>query len=153
MDETTIKFKYLWRAVFKNKVITQHPQDIYSKHDPKAEYNPSSFRDFQDYFDEHKDELVKFELISPDNTYTVTLDDPEYPKILCEKRSRWGSITYTLLHKEKRPLKNIRIIYLRKMEVKMFNGVIGTPRVEGYILGYQGIDKNGANRKKTISVV
>ena len=47
------KFKYLWRAVFQKKTITQHPEDKYSRHNPDAEWNPSSFRDFQNYFDNH----------------------------------------------------------------------------------------------------
>ena len=43
-------FAYLWRAEFSNgKKITQDPEDLYSKHNSKAEYNPSSFRDFLDY--------------------------------------------------------------------------------------------------------
>lgn len=146
-------FLYLWKATFENKVIAQHPKDLYSKHDPKAEWNPSSFRDFLDYFEAHPDELVKFELISPENTFTVSLSDPERPKILCERRGRWGSITNTLLHKEKRPLSDIRMIYYRKMETRIENGVVGKPRVLGYCLGYQGLDKNGANRQKVITVI
>ena len=47
--------KYKWIANFKKKAIIQPDDDRYSKYDPEAEWNPSSFRDFQDYFDEHKD--------------------------------------------------------------------------------------------------
>jgi hypothetical protein len=43
-------FKYLWGARFANgHIITQHPKDLYSKHNPESAYNPSSFRDFLDY--------------------------------------------------------------------------------------------------------
>lgn len=146
-------FKYLWKATFEKKIIPQHPQDLYSKHDPKAEHNPSSFRDFLDYFNSHAEELVKFELISRENTFEVSLSDPERPKILCERRGRWGSITNTLLHKEKRPLRNVRIIYYRNMEATITNGKIGKPRVVGYVLGYQGLDENGNNRQKVITVI
>ena len=153
MNEPTIKFDYLWRATFKKKVIVQHPQDLYSKHDPKAEHNPSSFRDFQDYFENHSEELVKFELISRENTFEVNLSDPTKPKISCERRGRWGSSTNTLLHKEKRPLRDVRIIYYRNMEATIVNGKIGSPRVMGYVLGYQGRDGNGNNRQKVITVI
>lgn len=146
-------FLYLWKATFENKVIAQHPKDLYSKHDPDAEHNPSSFRDFQDYFDGHSEELVKFELISRENTFEVDLSEPSKPKISCERRGRWGSVSNTLLHKEKRPLSNIRIIYYRNMETTIVNGKVGKPRVLSYVLGYQGLDKNGNNRQKTITVI
>ena len=48
-------FKFLWKATFKGKVICQHPDDKYSKFDPEASYNPSSFRDFLDYFEKIND--------------------------------------------------------------------------------------------------
>ena len=43
--------KYKWVARFKKKTISQPSDDRYSKYDPKSEYNPSSFRDFLDYFE------------------------------------------------------------------------------------------------------
>lgn len=153
MNEPTIKFDYIWKATFKGKVIAQHPNDLYSKHDPSAEWNPSSFRDFQDYFQDHADELEKFELISRENTFTVDLSTPDKPKIYCDRRGRWGSSTNTLLHKEKRPLHDLRMIYYRKMEVTVRNGRSSLPRVLSYTLGYQGLDENGNNRQKTVTVI
>ena len=147
------KFKYLWRAVFQKKTITQHPEDKYSRHNPDAEWNPSSFRDFQDYFDGHSEELVRFELVSKDTTYTVDLSRPWCPIIYVDERGRWGSEKHTLIHREKRPLRDVRIIYYRNMETTIVDGVFGEPRVLGYVLGYQGIDKNGNSRKKMITVI
>ena len=41
-----------WEARFLDgKVITQPDDDKYSKHDDSKEWNPSSYRDFLDYFD------------------------------------------------------------------------------------------------------
>lgn len=153
MNKTTVKFKYLWKATFKNRVITQHPEDRYSKYDPKAEHNPSSFRDFQEYFDKHPDELIGFELVSRDAIYTVDLTRPWCPMIYLDERGRWGAEKHTVIHREKRPLRDVRIIYYRNMENTITNGVFGEPRVIGYVIGYQGIDNNGNNRQKTICVV
>lgn len=147
------KFKYLWRAVFNKKVITQHPEDRYSKHNPDAEWNPSSFRDFQNYFDKHSGELISFELVGKDATYTVDLTRPWCPMIYVDERGRWGSEKHTLIHREKRPLRDVRIIYYRNMETTIVDGVFGEPRVLGYVIGYQGIDENGNSRKKMITVI
>lgn len=147
------KFKYLWRAVFAKKIITQHPEDKYSKHNPEAEWNPSSFRDFQDYFDKNPNELMSFELVSKDSIYTVDLSRPWSPTIYSDIEGRWGNITHTLLHREKRPLRDVRIIYYRNMENTIIDGELSEPRVLGYVLGYQGLDENGNNRQKTITVI
>ena len=147
------KFKYLWRAVFLKKTITQHPEDKYSRHNPDAEWNPSSFRDFQNYFDGHSGELIRFELVGKDATYTVDLTRPWCPMIYVDERGRWGSEKHTLIHREKRPLRDVRIIYYRNMENTIVDGVFGEPRVLGYVIGYQGIDENGNSRKKMITVI
>lgn len=147
------KFKYLWRANFIKKTITQHPEDKYSGHNPDAEYNPSSFRDFQNYFDGHSGELISFELVGKDKKYTVDLTRPWCPVIYCDEEGRWGSEKHTLIHREKRPLRDVRIIYYRNMEATIVDGVFGEPRVVGYVLGYQGLDGNGNSRKKMITVI
>lgn len=149
-----MNLKYRWVALFKKKMIKQPLDDKYSKHDPTAEWNPSSFRDFQDYFDEHQNELELFHLISEDADYAVDLTDQGKPKILETKRgSHWGADKTVILHREKRPLSDVRIIYYRKMELRVENGHAGSPEVVGYVLGYQGTDKNGNNRQKTITVL
>ena len=147
------KFKYLWRANFAKKVIVQHPEDRYSKYNPEAEWNPSSFRDFQDYLVEHPNDLVSFELISDDKVYTVDLTRPWCPIIYSDEEGRWGARKHTLIHREKRPLRDVRVIYYRNMEVDAVNGKFGEPRVVGYVLGYQGLDDNGNSRKKMITVI
>ena len=153
MSWANSNFKYLWRATFENKLIAQHPADRYSKHDPNSDYNPSSFRDFLDYFEGHEDELIKFELCSREADYKILLDDPAHPKIIETKYGRWGSVTNTLLHKEKRPLHNVRIIYYRNMEATIVDGKAQEPRVLSYVVGYQGLDENGNNRQKSIIVI
>lgn len=147
------KFNYLWRANFVKKSIVQHPEDRYSKHNPEAEWNPSSFRDFQDYFDNHSKELMSFELVGEKKRFTVDLSRPWNPVIYLDEENRWGAEAHTVLHREKRPLSNVRIIYYRNMEATMENGQFSDPKVVGYVLGYQGIDDNGNNRKKTITVI
>lgn len=147
------KFKYLWRAVFLKKTITQHPEDKYSRHNPDAEWNPSSFRDFQNYFNKHPKELISFELVGKEATYTVDLTRPWCPIIYADERGKWGSEKHTLIHREKRPLRDVRIIYYRNMETTIVDGVFGEPRVLSYVIGYQGLDENGNSRKKMITVV
>lgn len=146
------KFSYLWRANFMERSITQDPDDLYSRHKPGAEWNPSSFRDFQNYFDNHPKELVSFELVGKDKTYVVSFNRPWAPIIYCDATGKWNG-DHIVLHREKRPLKDVRIIYYRKMEATMEDGVLGEPRVLGYVLGYQGLDENGNSRKKTITVI
>jgi len=146
-------FKYLWRATFEHKTITQHPEDRYSKFDQNAEYNPSSFRDFIDYFEVHKDELKKFELISKENVFVIDFSDKEKPVIYRDRYGRYGRSSHTILHKEKRPLHDIRVIYYRQCECEMRNGRFGFPRVNSYVVGYQGLDENGHNRQKQITVI
>lgn len=146
-------FKYLWKATFEHRTITQHPEDKYSKFDPKAEYNPSSFRDFIDYFDAHKKELRKFELISKENIFTIDFSSEGKPVIYCDRYGRYGSHSHAILYREKRPLHDIRVIYYRKCECECRNGVFGAPRVNSYVIGFQGLDENGHNRQKQISVI
>ena len=147
------KFSYLWRATFKDKVINQHPEDKYSRHNPEAEWNPSSFRDFQNYFDKHSNELVSFELVGDGKVYTVDLTRPWCPTIYSDERGKWGYEKHILLHREKRPLKDVRIIYYRNVESEIRDGIIGEPRITGYVIGYQGLDDKGNNRQKVITVI
>lgn len=154
-----MRFKYIWEALFvdKNdrmKIIRQPADDRYSKHDSEAEYNPSSFRDFLDYWEGHKDELLRFALHSEGKSYTVNLINPRKPKIYCDEYSRWGNIKHKILWSEKRPLKDVRIIYFREVEADVVIGEkIKEPRIKSFVLGYQGLDKNGNNRQKTITVL
>lgn len=146
--------KYKWIANFKKKAIIQPDDDRYSKYDPEAEWNPSSFRDFQDYFDEHRDELVGFSLISGDDAYSVDFTKEGHPTIKKKvKGKNCASDKEVILSREKRALSDIRVIYYRKMEMTIKNGLASSPEVLGYVLGYQGLDENGNNRQKTITVI
>lgn len=146
-------FKYYWVAEFKNKTIRQDKEDRYSKYNPEAEYNPSSFRDFKDYFDLHPNELLKFSLVSKGETYSVDFTKPNNPEIFVDRTSRYGSRTHTILHRQKRDISNCQPIYYRNMEVVATNGVFGEPRVMSYVIGYQGNLPDGSNTQKTFCVV
>lgn len=149
-----MNLKYRWLAAFNRKHIAQPADDKYSKHNPEAEWNPSSFRDFQDYFDEHENELQTFELWSDDDMYRVDFSDMSKPVIKHTiKGHNWASDKTSILHREKRPLHDVRVIYYRKMQMTIKNGQASSPEVLGYVIGYQGLDENGNNRQKSITVI
>lgn len=147
-----MNLKYKWVARFKNKVIRQPDDDRYSKFCPEAEWNPSAFRDFQDYFDGHKDELETFELISKNERYMVDFRGSK-PIVTNTTTTRWGYNKHSVLHREKRDLSDVRVIYYRKMQLVIKDGQASSPEVLGYVLGYQGNDANGNNRQKTIYII
>lgn len=146
------KYKYMWSANFKDKTIRQDPEDRYSKNDDSAEWNPTSFRDFLDYFEGHSSELETFELGDGTDRITIWLGG-ERPIIYRSHKNRWGLEETIIIHKEKRPLKNIRPIYYRKMECEVLDGKLGEPYVRGFVVGYQGLDENGKNRQKEVVMV
>lgn len=146
-------FKYLWSAKFANgHVVRQRPDDRYSKHNPKAEHNPSSFRDFLDYAESHPDvPLVEFTLANKEKTYTVSFKTPERPVIYYDENNKYGIPTkHYEWFKCKRDLTNIRPIYYRRMELDIMTG---EKRCLGFVIGFQGNESNGNNYQKTISVL
>lgn len=63
MSTVAGKLAYLWTANFEDGTeIVEPANDHYSKHDPKAEANPSAFRDVLDY--EKNSKLLTFHLTS-----------------------------------------------------------------------------------------
>lgn len=150
--EKGLKYDWNWRARFSDGVtICQDPLDLYSKYDPEAEYNPSSFRDFQDYYDEHKSELETFELWGLGMFYVVRFVDDGKPEIRKITTSpKWSD---EVISKEEEELTDIRPIYYRNMETTIVDGVFGEPKVRAFCIGYQGLDKNGNSRKKIITVI
>lgn len=149
-----MKLKYKWVATFKGKVISQPDDDRYSKHDPNAEWNPSSFRDFQDYFNEHADELEQFSLWSDSDAYFVDFSREGHPMLKrMKKGENWSCDKVSILSREKAKLHDIRVIYYRQMQSTIKGGQMSSPEVVGYVLGYQGIDDEGNNRQKTITVL
>lgn len=146
--------RYRWIAIFKDRIIQQPEDDKYSKYNPDAEWNPSSFRDFQDYFDEHNNELVSFGIWGDDKAYVVHFPsdcEPYIEEVI--KGDNWGGDKFAIVHRENEPLSDIRVIYYRRMELEIKGCDVGSPRVLGYCIGYQGIDKNGNNRQKILDVV
>lgn len=146
-------FKYMWQAEFADgHIVKQHPQDLYSKHDPNLPSNPSSFRDFLDYFERHQNELRKFILTNEEQVVSVLFPENGKPEIHVDDINRWGSVKHNVFARQKRPLTNVRPIYYRDMEMSL------TPygqktRVTGFMVGYQGNDEHGKNVQKTVTVI
>lgn len=146
------KFKYLWGARFANgHIITQHPQDLYSKHNPESAYNPSSFRDFLDYVESHPDvPVVEFRLFNKEKSYTMNFESSR-PIIYYDENNKYGIPTkHYEWFKCKRDLTNIRPIYYRRMEMDVMTG---EKRCLGFVIGFQGNESNGNNYKKEINVL
>lgn len=147
------QFKYLWSAKFANgHIVRQHPNDLYSKHNPKASHNPSSFRDFLDYVESHPDvPVVEFKLSNKDKSYTVGFEQPGRPVIYYDENNKYGIPTkHYEWFKCKRDLTNIRPIYYRQMEMDLLTG---EKRCLGFVIGFQGNEPNGNNYQKTINVL
>lgn len=147
------QFKYLWSAKFANgHIVRQHPNDLYSKHNPKASHNPSSFRDFLDYVESHPDvPVVEFKLSNKDKSYTVGFEQPGRPVIYYDENNKYGIPTkHYEWFKCKRDLTNIRPIYYRQMELDILTG---EKRCLGFVIGFQGNEPNGNNYQKTINVL
>jgi len=147
------QFKYLWSAKFANgHIVRQHPNDLYSKHNPKASHNPSSFRDFLDYVESHPDvPVVEFKLSNKDKAYTVGFEQPGRPVIYYDENNKYGIPTkHYEWFKCKRDLTNIRPIYYRQMEMDLLTG---EKRCLGFVIGFQGNEPNGNNYQKTINVL
>lgn len=145
-------FKYLWSVRFANgHVITQHPQDLYSKHDPESAHNPSSFRDFLDYVEKHPDvPIIDFMLFNKEKAYKIVVNTVR-PVITYDERNRYGvSTKHYELFRCKRDLTNIRPIYYRQMEMDVMTG---KKRCLGFVIGFQGNESNGSNYKKEINVL
>lgn len=145
-------FKYLWGARFANgHAITQHPQDLYSKHNPESAHNPSSFRDFLDYVEKHPDDpVVEFRLFNKEKSYTMNFESKR-PIIYYDENNRYGIQTkHYEYFKCKRDLTNIRPIYYRRMEIDVMTG---KKRCLGFVIGFQGNESNGNNYQKTLTVL
>lgn len=139
-------YSWRWHAHFSNgKVIIQPEDDKYSKHDDNKDWNPSSFRDFLDYFNDHKDKLTSFGLVNKEKRQAVLVRfDRGSIKMFSYKD---GDLDVTPINKEEKKLSEVQPIYFRKMQNKAINGVFGEPEVIAYTIGYQGHDENGKNVK------
>lgn len=141
-----MKLSWIWQAMFYDgdevHTITQPEDDRYSKHDDSAEWNPSSYRDFLDYFEEHKDELKFFNLgnLEKLNIVSVNFVNRKHPRIEGYGNNYLGE------------LDDAQPIYYRQMQNTAVNGVFGEPKVVAYVVGYQGKDKNGRNIQRTLRI-
>lgn len=145
-----MNFSWHWQARFKDgKVIVQPDDDKYSKHDDSKDFNPSSFRDFLDYFNKDRDNLESFGITNykEDKVVVVRFDENEIRLFTYKKGDK-----DVVVKKKCEKLENAQPIYFRKMENTSVNGVFGTPKVVSYTIGFQGTDKNGKNAQYLLEV-
>lgn len=139
-----MKFDWLWQARFSDgKVICQPEDDKYSKHDDTKDFNPSSFRDFLDYFQKHRDKLTSFGVVNGDKREVVVVRF-DNSKIRMFKYKD-GDLDVKSIHEEVKKISGAQPIYFRKIQNNIVNGVFGEPEVVSYSIGYQGRDENGKN--------
>lgn len=135
---STVKhpLKYRWIAVFDDMHIIYQPEDDqYSKHDPKAEHNPSSFRDLLDHME--KSPLDTFSLGDdyavhiPSGTFTV------------------GDLQFSL---ESEPLVDRKLIYYRVVNRDIIGGEWQDAIIKEYVFGYEGKNSQGKVEKKVLHI-
>ncbi len=132
--------KYLWEATFKDgTMISQPPDDRYSKHDDKAEHNPSAFRDLLDH--QETSELEFFALVGQDRQiYAVSLDTGEF----------FVNGTTFMLDQPLEELKDRKLIYFRTNRVNMQTHDQYT---HAFNFGYEGKHpESGKIVKKVITI-
>lgn len=146
-----MRFDWLWQARFSDgKVICQDPEDKYSKHDDSKDWNPSSFRDFLDYFNSNRDKLTSFGIVNSRQRKVVVVRFDEN-KIRMFKYTD-GDVDVEHIHDEHTTLYNVQPIYYRKMQNRSVNGVFGEPEILFYTVGYQGQDGSGRNIQYTYDI-
>lgn len=146
MSTSKQPLKLLWRAYFSGAEVLKQPEDDrYSKHDDKAEHNPSAFRDVI----EHPRELHHFALFEGDELrHGIDLRNGIF-------YTGNGHPKYNyMLEDNLAPLKDRKVIFYRDMlqQGDLENGV-GEPYVNAYVLGYEGKDADDKVVKHTIRIV
>ena len=139
MSTTQDKLKFLWTAVFKDGTIINQPEDDkYSKHDDKAEWNPSAFRDVQD---KGLENVAVFGLANETEVYAVNLELGQF------------SVGDQLFSLEDEILQKRKLVFLREvLQHQVLGQDAGAPYVNRYILGYEGKDSHNRNVKKFIYI-
>lgn len=137
MSTTTKPLKYLWSAIFANgHVLDQPANDLYSKHNPDAEWNPSAFRDLQDY--EQICTLKIFQL----GEHQINL--------------KTGQFTVNGKHffmNEDDIASERKLIYYRTMQRNNNDGVWDDePTVVSFTMGYEYKDSKNKTHKRTITI-
>lgn len=131
--------EYLWSAEFEDgHVIDQPSDDRYSKHDDSSEWNPSSFRDIQEY---DKSPLVEFSLVSAngESVMFVNLKSGDF----------YINGSYFRLEKTSEEINNRDLIYFRTNQKNLMTG---EQRVVSYNFGYKGKDSTGHTVEKLITI-
>ena len=140
MSTSSQPLKYLWSAYFEDGTIINQPaDDRYSKHVEGAEWNPSSFRDLIDY--QEKSPLTSFSIEDNRFFYAVYLPTGEFTATSDDG----VEAPFTLEHE---PVTDRKLIYYREMHKDNIDGEWQEPRVNAYIIGYEGKDANGKVHKK-----
>lgn len=130
----TVKLTKTWTAFFEDgHVISQPEDDRYSKHDDKAEWNPSAFRDVLEY-----PSKVKSFWIGP---YQVDL-----------QKGLFYVQSYGPINLERYPLTDRKLIYFRDIEQQEIDGEAQEPYIVQYGIGYEGKNAEGKVEKKVIYI-
>ena len=153
-----MKLNWLWEACFYDEnsgkeavYIVQPPDDRYSKHNDSAEWNPSSYRDFLDYFKCHKDELRYFKLEKDSGNEYVVVDFSNDSPYICKCRKVGEDFKY-YYEPTTEGVTDAQPIYYREMQNTSVNGVFGEPECIAYVVGFQG-KKDGKNYQQVVRVL
>lgn len=130
--------RLLWTAHFDDGNFIEQPEDDrYSKHDDNADWNPTAFKDIQEY----DGNLAVFSLYDGENEfYSIDLRNG-----LFKTKNAKFSLEGTLLTDRK-------LIYFREMEQNFVNGQSDGPRIVRYAMGYEGKNSTGKVEKKVIYI-
>lgn len=117
--------KYQFEATFKDGHTLRQPlDDRYSKHNDKAEHNPSAFRDILDY--QQVSPLLMFALVGHDRQiYAVNLENGEF----------FVNGTVFMLDQPLEELADRKLIYFRTQRANLQTGEQHT---HAYNFGYEG---------------
>lgn len=139
MSTTPDKLKFLWTAVFKDGTIINQPDDDrYSKYKEGAEHNFSAFRDVQDKGIKN---VAVFGLANESEVYAVNLELGQF------------SVGDQLFSLEDEILQQRKLVFFREVLQNWKLGEdSGIPKVNRYILGYEGKNSQNKVEKKFIYI-
>ncbi len=145
MERQDLPLKYLWTAAFEDgHIISQPADDRYSKHDDTAEWNPSAFRDVQEYSESPLSAFALSFVGKPNDGFSVFLRNGLF-FIDADFMSKFFK-----LEKPGEDIINRKLIYYRTRTANM---VTGEQKIESYTFGYQGFNKTtGKTVEKTITI-
>lgn len=146
MQREDLPLKYLWLAKFSDgHIITQPEDDRYSKHDDTADWNPSAFRDIQDYESSSGLHVQQFCLVAKDDPAVVLNIDEG----TLEVSNGSPFATKFSLEKPGDALVNRQLIYYRTRTLDLISG---KQYIQSYTMGYKGTDHKGHVVERTITL-